>query len=101
MSEGTARIYRKDYRPSAWLVDSVDLRFELDPADTRVTARLSLRRNPDVASVSEPLTLHGEDIELLAVRVNGTTLAPGDSFRLQTTVFVLSTRTARARIISR
>ena len=78
MSEGPARIYRKDYRPSAWLVDSVDLRFELDPADTRVTARLSLRRNPDVASVSEPLALHGEDIELLAVRVNGATLAPGE-----------------------
>jgi aminopeptidase N len=78
VSEGPARIYRKDYRPSAWLVDTVDLRFELDPADTRVTARLSVRRNPDVAPASEPLTLHGEDLELLAVRVNGATLAPGD-----------------------
>ena len=77
MTEAPARIYRKDYRPSAWLVDTIDLRFELDPADTRVTARLALRRNPAVASGSEPLTLHGEDLELLTVRLNGAALDPG------------------------
>jgi len=78
VTEAPARIYRKDYRPSAWLVDTIDLRFELDPADTRVTARLAIRRNPAVASGSEPLTLHGEDLELLTVRLNGAALDPAD-----------------------
>ena len=78
MSEAPTRIYRKDYRPSEWLVDTIDLRFELDAAETRVTARLQVRRNPDVAPTSDPFALHGDELELLAVRLNGAALDPGD-----------------------
>ena len=36
-----------DYRPPAFLVDTVELAFDLDEAATRVRSRLTVRRNPD------------------------------------------------------
>ena len=48
--EGGALIRRRlDYRPPAFLVDALDLTFDLDAATTRVTARLEFRRNPEAA----------------------------------------------------
>ena len=68
------RIYRKDYAPSAFLVDAVDLSFELDPAETVVRAKMQLRRNPDLPDGQAPLRLHGEELELRAVRLDGSAL---------------------------
>jgi len=42
-------IYRKDYTAPSYLVDTVELGFDLDPARTVVASRLTLRRNPDSA----------------------------------------------------
>ncbi len=36
----------EDYRPSAFLIDRVDLDIRLDPHATRITAELALRPNP-------------------------------------------------------
>ena len=42
----TPRVTRLvDYRPPAFLIDQVDLAFELDPAATRVHSRMTVRRN--------------------------------------------------------
>ncbi len=38
-----------DYTPPAFLIDTVDLTFTLDPTATEVVARLSVRRNPACA----------------------------------------------------
>ena len=35
-----------DYRPPEFLVDTVELAFDLDEAATRVRSRLAVRRNP-------------------------------------------------------
>ena len=35
-----------DYTPPGFLIDTVDLSFDLDEAATKVTSRLTLRRNP-------------------------------------------------------
>ncbi|GMQ87295.1 MAG: aminopeptidase N [Gammaproteobacteria bacterium] len=67
-------IYLKDYQPPAYLVDEVSLRFELEPATTRVNSRLVVRRNPGAGATNSTLQLHGQDLELVAVRVNGTAL---------------------------
>jgi len=69
-------IYRQDYTAPSYLVDTVELGFDLDPARTVVANRLTLHRNPDVAK--GPIELVGEDIELVAIRLNGKTLAEGD-----------------------
>ena len=70
MSEPVA-VLRTAYRPPAFLVDTVDLRFELDPTATVVRSRLALRRNPAGAG---KLVLDGEALSLLAVRLDGEVL---------------------------
>ena len=71
-------IYLKDYQPPAYLVDEISLRFELEPVTTRVNSRLTIRRNPNAAVTDNQLQLHGQDLELVAVRVNGTALDAAD-----------------------
>ena len=70
------RIYRTDYRPSDFLVDAIDLRFELGPAETLVKAKMHLRRNPDSAKGDGSLALHGEELELRSVCLDGSPLGP-------------------------
>ncbi|MFK3740044.1 aminopeptidase N [Massilia sp. TN1-12] len=65
-------IYRKDYTAPSYLVDTVELGFDLDPLRTVVANRLTLRRNP--ASAQREIELFGEEIELVAIRLNGKTL---------------------------
>ncbi|USI74093.1 aminopeptidase N [Sphingomonas morindae] len=50
-------ILRSDYRPPAWLVPAVHLEVELDPAATRVRARLSVE--PQGGTPGAPLRLDG------------------------------------------
>ncbi|HEY2818420.1 MAG TPA: aminopeptidase N [Casimicrobiaceae bacterium] len=48
---------RLDYRPPAFLVDAVELTFELAPTRTEVTSRYGFRRNPAAAGHGRALTL--------------------------------------------
>jgi aminopeptidase N len=61
-------IRREDYRPPDWMVPEIALDFDLDPARTRVTARLTVARN---GGHLRPLVLDGETLTPLAVRVDG------------------------------
>ncbi|MDR3475985.1 MAG: M1 family aminopeptidase, partial [Devosia sp.] len=70
----TAETRRLDYRPPAFLVDTVDLRFELDPDATLVQARLALRRNPAHGDAAAPLRLDGEGLTLVGLRLDGEAL---------------------------
>ena len=62
-------IFRKDYTPPAFLVDTVELGFDLHPERTIVASRVVMRQNP--ASRSRDIVLHGEAIELVQLRMNG------------------------------
>jgi aminopeptidase N len=66
-----------DYRPPAFLIDTVDLAFDLADAETRVKARLVLRRNPRAGDSRAPLVLDGEGLELAALALDGKELAAG------------------------
>ena len=68
------RIFRKDYRPSEFLVDDMALCFELDPLQTSVKARLRIRRNPALPERGGPLVLDGDELELRVVRLDGASL---------------------------
>ena len=70
VSAPATAISRHDYRPPAWAVPETRLVFDLDAAATRVTATLSVMRNPD-GGAGQPLRLDGAGQELLAVRVDG------------------------------
>jgi len=69
-----------EYRPPAFLVSSVDLAFDLDPAATKVVSRLGLHRNPK-SRPGEPLQLNGEALTLVRLARDGVTL-PADAYRL-------------------
>ena len=59
---------REDYHPPEWLVPTVALDFELDPARTRVKARLEVSRG---GAHDAPLRLNGAGQVPLAVLVDG------------------------------
>jgi len=83
-NETTSPLTRhEDYTPPAYWIDSVDLSFDLDPAKTRVLNRMRVRRNAGVDA--QPLRLHGEELNLARVLVNG----QGTSFRVDGGCLVL------------
>ena len=59
-----------DYAPPAFLIDEVDLDFELGEGRTLVRARLAVRRNPAAEAVAD-LVLDGRGLDTRAVRVDG------------------------------
>ncbi len=67
-------ICRLDYKTPAFLIDQVDLDFDLGEK-THVHARLQLRLNPDRDGMLEPLVLVGEQLELLELKIDGRQLA--------------------------
>lgn len=70
MREGNSPLIRReDYTAPAFWIRSVDLTFDLEPAKTLVISRMQLERNLDVPA--QPLKLHGEDLTLTRVLVNG------------------------------
>ncbi len=77
-TDNAKTIYLKDYTPPDYLIERVELRFELGDEATEVTSRLSLRKNPASESVNPPLCLDGEGLELLELAMDGERLAPGD-----------------------
>ncbi len=60
----------KDYRPYPFLLSTVNLRVELDPQQTRITARTAMRRNPAAEAPSAPLELNGEHLDLVSVSLD-------------------------------
>ncbi|MGI9481549.1 MAG: aminopeptidase N [Hyphomicrobiales bacterium] len=66
----------KDYAPSPWLIDEVQLDVRLAPQNTRVNARFSMRPNDAVPSA--PLKLDGEALELTGLAIDGVALAAGE-----------------------
>jgi aminopeptidase N len=61
-------IRREDYRPPDWLVPEVALDVQLDPAETVVKARLTVRRN---GAHKHPLRLNGDGLHPSRVLVDG------------------------------
>ena len=68
-------IHRKDYTAPAYWVDTVEIGFDLDPAATRVSTRITLQRNS--ASPNKDVELLGDGVKLVALRMNGKTLRKG------------------------
>jgi aminopeptidase N len=72
----SVRIYRKDYRPSDFLVEDISLHFALDPERTLVRATTTFIRNAESAAPDAPLELQGDELELVSVALNGEILLP-------------------------
>ncbi|MDC0663793.1 aminopeptidase N [Marinobacter sp. SS21] len=67
-------VYLSEYRVPAFLVDHVDLRFELFEEGARVHSTLAVRRNPEFPGRADALELDGDRLHLEAVRLDGESL---------------------------
>ncbi len=76
-----ATIYRKDYTPPDFLVDTIDLLFELGEETTRVHSKLAVRANPAAGPGTKPLRLDGQRCVLIKLTLDGADL-PGDKYTI-------------------
>ena len=72
-TEDAPLIRLEDYRPSDWLIDTVDLDISLHPTKTRVRSLLALRPNP-AGRPGAPLVLDGDELALKALALDGAAL---------------------------
>ncbi len=63
-------VHLSDYRPTDYLIDTVDLDISLHPTATRVIARLALRPNPK-GRAAAPLILDGDGVHAVRVELDG------------------------------
>ncbi len=99
-SDNANTIYLKDYRPPEYLIERVELRFELADEATEVTSRLTLRKNPASESVDPPLCLDGEGVELLALALDGRDLA-ADEYCFEENLLTIPQVPERCHLTSR
>ncbi len=64
-------IYRDAYLVYDYIVEKLDLQFQLFAERTVVTARGKYKRNPASKRQHAPLVLFGEELELAAIKVDG------------------------------
>ena len=70
-------IRRGNYRAPGFLIDKVDLQFDLDPLLTRVTSAMTLRKNL-ANDAAETLVLFGEGLTLESITLNDQPLGAAD-----------------------
>ena len=70
-------IYLKDYLPPEYAIDKTELNFELHEESSLVTSSLHMRRNENSSGKGQ-LKLHGQELELLEVAIDGRVLSPGE-----------------------
>lgn len=63
-----------DYRPSTFLIDSVNLHFHLTETVCTVKSQLRMRHDPNESL--EPLVLHGTELVLLDIALDGDAVPP-------------------------
>jgi aminopeptidase N len=81
-------VFLKDYRPPAFLIDTVALHVDLHEDEALVRATLALRANPAAVQPGAPLVLDGERLVLRSVTLDGRTLAP-DAFTVSATALTI------------
>lgn len=79
MSEQPQVIHRKDYKEPDFFVEKVELVFDLERDVTNVKSRLFVAANPARGTgKGDEVFLHGEDMKLLSVTLDGDRLASSD-----------------------
>lgn len=68
--------YLKDYRLPDFLVESIDLHFELGEEKTVVHSHLKINRNQRQGKHQRPVILNGEQLKLISLHVNDKPLLP-------------------------
>ncbi len=76
MSQKTPEtIYLKDYTPPAYLIDTIELTFDLFEDYCIVSSKLDCKVNPIATAKNPPFVCFGENLELLSIDLNGKDIA--------------------------
>ncbi|MGH1485949.1 MAG: aminopeptidase N [Cellvibrionaceae bacterium] len=67
-------IYLKEYKVPDFFIEKTDLLFDLHEMVTTVTSSLQIKRNPK-AKNNNALVLHGQDLELISLSIDGDELS--------------------------
>lgn len=67
-------IYLKDYKPSSFNIDNIELFFDLSPQHTRVKAVMSVHKNAKTLQQQADLVLDGEKLKLIYLAINNNEL---------------------------
>ncbi|TCQ12348.1 aminopeptidase N [Rhizobium sp. PP-F2F-G36] len=70
-------IHLEDYQPTDFVLERVDLTFELDPLETKVEARLIFHRREGVAA-DRPLVLDGDELKMTGLLLDQEPIAAED-----------------------
>ncbi|MCD6038667.1 MAG: pepN [Gammaproteobacteria bacterium] len=82
-------VYLADYKVPDYLIDTVDLEFDLREEFTIVTAKLAVYINPSSLQPSPHLILNGEMLELLSVVLDGKSLTKARFQKTEVSLIIL------------
>lgn len=68
-------IHLTDYRPTDFVLERVDLTFELDPTETKCTSRMLFHRR-EGAAPDAPLVLDGDELKMTGLLFDGMPMEP-------------------------
>jgi len=71
-------IHLKNYKPADFLVDHIDLTFDIEENRTKVTSLMQIHRNKDVKDKPGPLVLDKGPFKIVSVIADGMVLLPGE-----------------------
>jgi aminopeptidase N len=78
MRTETGQVFKlSDYKPTDFVVERIDLTFELDPHSTTVVSRIILHRRDGVAADAD-LVLDGDELTLDSLQLDGNDVDPAD-----------------------
>lgn len=84
-------IYLKDYQAPEYLIHKTELHVDIYDGYTLVTSNLSLKRNPAAAGPVDSLKLHGAELELVSLSINGNVLPSERYFFAEETLTIKNT----------
>ncbi|MCD4719371.1 MAG: aminopeptidase N [Desulfobacula sp.] len=70
------KIYLKDYTPPVFVVDQVDLTFEIEKNQTKITSKLKIRKNQTDSDKNISLVFDKGDFKIASVIAGGMVLLP-------------------------
>ncbi|OZB74355.1 MAG: aminopeptidase N, partial [Halothiobacillus sp. 13-55-115] len=83
--QSAVEIRLEDYTPPDFLIDTVDLTFDLSPSQTHVRSQMKIHRN---GAHDRALVLNGEHMALLSVQVDGRALTENQYVLTETTLTI-------------
>ncbi len=78
LNPASGTVFLRDYAPPDYLVSRVELDFDIHDGYTKVSAKMSISKNPASSKPNPPLVLNGRELQLEAVWLDGRKLSAAD-----------------------